>query len=129
MSWKATYNHFQRYSDVKPREERRPTVMDLANQAHVLQRVNGWKIYHLTSQMEDLVSDDGNGVRWIDKLTNIKLHLFKQAELECQVYDKLASMLQVMEAHDQNADVDRVNDLIKVSKFSNFFFLVKLRNF
>lgn len=24
-------------------------------------------------------------------------------------------MLQVMEAHDQNADVDRVNDLIKVS--------------
>lgn len=55
MSWKATYNHFQRYSDVKPREERRATVVDLANQAQVLQRVNGWKIYHLTSQMEDLV--------------------------------------------------------------------------
>lgn len=55
MSWKATYNHFQRYSDVKPREERRSTVVDLANQAQVLQRVNGWKIYHLTSQMEDLV--------------------------------------------------------------------------
>lgn len=56
QSWKPTNNHFQRYSDVKPREERRPTVVDLANQAHVLQKVNGWKIYHLTSQMEDLVS-------------------------------------------------------------------------
>lgn len=56
-SWKSTHNHFQRYSDVKPREERKPTVVDLANQTHVLQKVNGWKIYHLTSQMEDLVSN------------------------------------------------------------------------
>uniref|UniRef100_A0A1B0CTQ2 Histone deacetylase complex subunit SAP130 C-terminal domain-containing protein n=1 Tax=Lutzomyia longipalpis TaxID=7200 RepID=A0A1B0CTQ2_LUTLO len=89
QNWKAANNHFQRYSDVKPREERRPSVMDLANQAHVLQKVNGWKIYHLSAQMEDL------------------------CELESQVYDKLSSMLQVMEAHEQNPDVDRVNDLLK----------------
>lgn len=57
-SWKSTHNHFQRYSDVKPREERRSTVVDLANQTHVIQKVNGWKIYHLTSQMEDLVIDN-----------------------------------------------------------------------
>lgn len=56
QTWKSTNNHFQRYSDVKPREERRSTVVDLANQAHVITKVNGWKIYHLTSQMEDLVS-------------------------------------------------------------------------
>lgn len=55
QNWKAANNHFQRYSDVKPREERRPTVMDLANQAHVGQKANGWRIYHLSSQMEDLV--------------------------------------------------------------------------
>lgn len=61
-SWKSTQNHFQRYSDVKPREERRSTVVDLANQAHVLQKVNGWKIYHLTSQMEDLVSGGWKGL-------------------------------------------------------------------
>ncbi|XP_055317926.1 uncharacterized protein LOC129576619 isoform X3 [Sitodiplosis mosellana] len=88
-SWKSTHNHFQRYSDVKPREERKPTVVDLANQTHVVQKVNGWKIYHLTSQMEDLT------------------------ELESQVYDKLSSMLQCMEAHEQNTDVERVNELIK----------------
>lgn len=55
QNWKAANNHFQRYSDVKPREERRQTVMDLANQPHVAQKVNGWKVHHLTSQMEDLV--------------------------------------------------------------------------
>lgn len=30
--------------------------MDLANQASVMQKVNGWKIFHLNAQMEDLVS-------------------------------------------------------------------------
>jgi hypothetical protein len=30
--------------------------MDLANQANVLQKVNGWKLHHLSSQIEDLVS-------------------------------------------------------------------------
>ncbi|XP_037033626.1 histone deacetylase complex subunit SAP130-A isoform X2 [Bradysia coprophila] len=89
QNWKAATNHFQRYSDVKPREERRPSVMDLANQANVSQTVNGWKIFHLTAQMEDL------------------------CDLESQVYSKLSTMLQCMEAHNQSVDVDRVNDLIK----------------
>lgn len=64
QNWKAANNHFMRYSDVKPREERRPTVVDLANQAHVTQKVNGWKIYHLSAQMEDLVSD-WNALDWV----------------------------------------------------------------
>lgn len=55
QTWKAANNHFQRYTDVKQREERRPTVMDIANQSHILQKVNGWKIYHLSAQIEDLV--------------------------------------------------------------------------
>jgi hypothetical protein len=49
-------DHFQRYSDVRKRDERPTSVIDLANQAHVLQKVNGWKIYHLSSQIEDMVS-------------------------------------------------------------------------
>jgi len=48
-------NHFHRYTDVKPREERKATVIDLANQPNVQGKINGWKIYHLRSQMEDLV--------------------------------------------------------------------------
>lgn len=38
-----------------------------------------------------------------------------QCDLESQVYSKLSTMLQCMEAHNQSVDVDRVNDLIKVN--------------
>lgn len=56
-TWKSRHHHFLRYSDVKPKEERRPTVSDIANQKQVLQKVNGWKVYHISTQMEDLVRD------------------------------------------------------------------------
>lgn len=55
QTWKATHNHYLRYSDVRPKDERRPSIMDLANQYRVLDKVNGWKIHHLSTQMEDLV--------------------------------------------------------------------------
>lgn len=54
--WKSRNNHFLRYSDLRPKEERKPTLSELANQKHALQKLNGWKIYHLNSQMEDMVS-------------------------------------------------------------------------
>merc|ERR1712156_134150 len=43
-TWKSRANHFLRYSDVKSKDERRPTVNELANQKFVLQKINGWKI-------------------------------------------------------------------------------------
>lgn len=54
-TWKSRHHHFLRYSDVKAKDERRPTIHDIANQKHVLHKVNGWKVYHLSTQMEDLV--------------------------------------------------------------------------
>ena len=36
-------------------DERRPTVNELANQKLVLQKINGWKIYHLSAGMEEVV--------------------------------------------------------------------------
>ncbi|XP_054723437.1 histone deacetylase complex subunit SAP130-like [Uloborus diversus] len=56
QSWKARHNHFARYSDVKPKEEKKPTVNELANQKGVLQHVNGWKVYHLTAQMDEVIN-------------------------------------------------------------------------
>lgn len=54
-SWKSRNNHFLRHSDVKPKDERRPSVNELASQRHIYQRLNGWKVHHLSAQMEDLV--------------------------------------------------------------------------
>ncbi|XP_005182472.2 uncharacterized protein LOC101901631 isoform X4 [Musca domestica] len=89
QTWKSAYNHFQRYSDVKPREERRPTIMDLANQNNVLGKINGWKIYHLKSQMEDLCENESLG------------------------YEKLSSMLKQMESNGITNEIERISDLLK----------------
>ncbi|KAL3283557.1 hypothetical protein HHI36_006696 [Cryptolaemus montrouzieri] len=58
QTWKATHNHFLRYSDVRPKDERKPTIIDLANQCKVQDKVNGWKVYHLSTQMEDLADQE-----------------------------------------------------------------------
>ena len=45
-----------KYTVPRPaQDERRPTVNELANQKLVLQKINGWKIYHLSAGMEDVV--------------------------------------------------------------------------
>lgn len=94
QTWKATHNHYLRYSDVKPKDERRPTIMDLANQYRVQDKVNGWKIHHLSTQMEDL------------------------AEQEQTVYNQLTELLRFTESQDNGKlgdNVNRINELIKVS--------------
>lgn len=93
QTWKATHNHYQRYSDVKPKDERRPTIIDLANQNRVLEKVNGWKVHHLSTQMEDL------------------------AEQEESVHAQLTDLLKFTESEESSKqsdkEVNRVNELIK----------------
>jgi len=52
---KTRHNHFTRHSDVKPKDERRPTVNELSNQRDIAQKVNGWKLYFSASQLEELM--------------------------------------------------------------------------
>lgn len=95
QTWKATHNHYLRYSDVKPKDERRPSIMDLANQYRVQDKVNGWKIHHLSTQMEDL------------------------ADQEEGVYSQLTDLLKFTESQDKGKlgeDVNRINELIKVTR-------------
>lgn len=56
QNWKNNYNHFLRHSDVRVREERRPSVMDLANQPKISQRVKGWKTHMIGSEITEIVS-------------------------------------------------------------------------
>ncbi|XP_052845194.1 pneumococcal serine-rich repeat protein isoform X2 [Drosophila gunungcola] len=87
---KLANNHFHRYADVKPREERRATVIDLANQPNVQGKINGWKIYHLRSQMEDL------------------------NESEVFSLGKLETMLQELEKDkEKHSEMERVTELLK----------------
>ena len=83
-TWKSRHNHFVRHSEVKQKEEKRPTVNELANTQFVLQKVclkpykmektwpdfevsrstfieffvfqvNGWKIHLLMSQVDEII--------------------------------------------------------------------------
>lgn len=52
---KQAHNHFLRYSDVKVRDERGPTVMDLSSQPKVVQRVDGWKTHLICAEIIEMV--------------------------------------------------------------------------
>ncbi|XP_074657300.1 uncharacterized protein LOC141910509 [Tubulanus polymorphus] len=54
-NWKSRNNHFLRYSDVKSKDERRPTVNELSNQKGVQAKAGGWKMFHLSTQMDDII--------------------------------------------------------------------------
>jgi hypothetical protein len=49
-------NHFEKYSDVKGKEERRPTISDLSSQKSIYARTSGWRLHHVEAQINDVVS-------------------------------------------------------------------------
>ncbi|XP_039279315.1 histone deacetylase complex subunit SAP130 isoform X2 [Nilaparvata lugens] len=90
--WKSRHHHFLRYTDVRPKEERRPTINEIASQKMVQQKANGWKLYHIGTQMQCL------------------------SDLETEVLEKLTDMLKVLErkpGKELDKDINRVNELIK----------------
>ncbi|XP_045535499.1 dual specificity protein kinase splA [Papilio machaon] len=54
--WRGTALHFVRPADVRRREPRARDILAIASQRHVLASADGWKVHHLTAQMDDLVS-------------------------------------------------------------------------
>ncbi|KAG7488199.1 hypothetical protein MATL_G00031740 [Megalops atlanticus] len=54
--WKAAYHHYQRYSDVRVKEEKKGTLQDMANQKGVACRAQGWKIHLCAAQLLQLTS-------------------------------------------------------------------------
>ncbi|KOB71535.1 Uncharacterized protein OBRU01_13609 [Operophtera brumata] len=46
--------HFTRPGDVRRREPRPRDIVSIASQRHVLSSADGWKVHHLTAQMDDL---------------------------------------------------------------------------
>lgn len=84
--------------------------MDLANQSHIIKKIEGWKIRRITTQMEELV--------WIISFKHVSiLFILKnfQCGLEKQVFDKLKLFLDELEGQENNSDIDRINELVKVS--------------
>lgn len=62
QTWKPRHNHFVRHTDVKPKDEKRLTVNEIANQKMALQRVNGWKVR--ISGKKNLIAT----YRWVQRI-------------------------------------------------------------
>ncbi|KAM7302075.1 hypothetical protein ISCGN_017592, partial [Ixodes scapularis] len=99
-SWKTRQNHFARHTDVKPKDDKKQTVNDLANQKGVLQKANGWKVFHLTSQMEE--------VYFLEDTVHTKL-----SELLDFIEEKPPAIQTKPLNVDEERILSKINDLIK----------------
>ncbi|KAL0965928.1 hypothetical protein UPYG_G00288090 [Umbra pygmaea] len=54
--WKAAYHHFQRYSDIRVKEEKKGTLQEVANQKGVVCRAQGWKMHLCAAQLMELTN-------------------------------------------------------------------------
>uniref|UniRef100_A0A672SV77 Histone deacetylase complex subunit SAP130-like n=1 Tax=Sinocyclocheilus grahami TaxID=75366 RepID=A0A672SV77_SINGR len=54
--WKAAYHHFQRYSDIRVKEDKKGSLQDVANQKGVVCRAQGWKIHLCAAQLMQLTN-------------------------------------------------------------------------
>ncbi|XP_072896711.1 histone deacetylase complex subunit SAP130-like isoform X3 [Hemitrygon akajei] len=90
--WKAAYHHFQRYSDVKVKEEKKPTLQEIANQKGIVCKAQGWKVHLCAAQLMQLTS------------------------LEHDVYNRLASLQEGLIPKKKAAaddDMHRISELIQ----------------
>ncbi|XP_035190219.1 histone deacetylase complex subunit SAP130 isoform X2 [Oxyura jamaicensis] len=90
--WKAAYHHFQRYSDVRVKEEKKAMLQEIANQKGVSCRAQGWKVHLCAAQLL--------------QLTN----------LEHDVYERLTALQEGLIPKKKAAtddDLHRINELIQ----------------
>ncbi|CAL8252386.1 unnamed protein product [Merluccius merluccius] len=91
--WKAAYHHFQRYSDIRVKEEKKGSLQEMANQRGVACRAQGWKIHLCAAQLRQLSS------------------------LEHDVYSRLSSLQEGLmpkkRAATADDDMHRINELIQ----------------
>ncbi|KAI4829191.1 hypothetical protein KUCAC02_023251 [Chaenocephalus aceratus] len=93
--WKAAYHHFQRYSDIRVKEEKKGSLQDMANQRGVACRAQGWKIHLCAAQLRQLSS------------------------LEHDVYSRLSTLQEGLipkKRAGSDDDLHRINELIQRCK-------------
>ncbi|XP_054984262.1 histone deacetylase complex subunit SAP130 isoform X2 [Sorex araneus] len=67
--WKAAYHHFQRYSDVRVKEEKKAMLQEIANQKGVSCRAQGWKVHLCAAQLLQLTNLEHDVY---ERLTNLQ---------------------------------------------------------
>jgi hypothetical protein len=55
-TWNPRQNHFEKRSDVRPKEEKKETIVDMSAQKLAVQRAEGFSLVLVDRHLQDLVS-------------------------------------------------------------------------
>ena len=56
QTWKSTNNHFIKPTDVRPKNDRKISIIDIANQSQINKKINGWRIFYIAAEILEIVS-------------------------------------------------------------------------
>jgi len=71
INTKAAHNHFYRYSDVKVKDEMKTLAQERLLTKSSVESATGWRLHHLSSQFDDLVSLENGICEEIQKFQEI----------------------------------------------------------
>uniref|UniRef100_A0A803XYD0 Sin3A associated protein 130 n=1 Tax=Meleagris gallopavo TaxID=9103 RepID=A0A803XYD0_MELGA len=124
--WKAAYHHFQRYSDVRVKEEKKAMLQEIANQKGVSCRAQGWKVHLCAAQLLQLTNLERDVYERLTAATDDDLHrineLIQGNMQRCklvmdQINEARDSMLKVLDHKDRVLKLLNKNGTVKkVSK-------------
>ncbi|XP_035160001.1 histone deacetylase complex subunit SAP130 isoform X2 [Callithrix jacchus] len=123
--WKAAYHHFQRYSDVRVKEEKKAMLQEIANQKGVSCRAQGWKVHLCAAQLLQLGKNPSFG-NWVKRRQQphkvfpsspvIPVLWEAETNLEHDVYERLTNLQEGIIPKKKAAtddDLHRINELIQ----------------
>ncbi|XP_032119856.1 histone deacetylase complex subunit SAP130 isoform X1 [Sapajus apella] len=123
--WKAAYHHFQRYSDVRVKEEKKAMLQEIANQKGVSCRAQGWKVHLCAAQLLQLGKNPSFS-SWVKRRQQphkvfpsspvIPALWEAETNLEHDVYERLTNLQEGIIPKKKAAtddDLHRINELIQ----------------
>ncbi|ESN94044.1 hypothetical protein HELRODRAFT_193816 [Helobdella robusta] len=67
-TWKPRNNHFISYNDIKIKDDRKPSLNDVANQRGVMHKICGYKLHLVSGHFDELKKDEESVLSLLDEL-------------------------------------------------------------
>lgn len=111
LTWKSLQYHFLRHAEVKIKSEKKINLTELTNET--LKRRNGWKVTHLSTQLENILE---NEVSFNQKLKELsKLYSENKSRLPPKVQELGSQPFNAKVRHNSISILDKLNDLFSAN--------------
>lgn len=107
LTWKSLQFHFLRHAEVKIKNEKKVSLQDLTNET--LKKRNGWKVNHLSAQLQDILECEISFNRKLKTLS--KLYSDGKALLPPKVKELGNQPFNAKLCHNSITVLDKLNDL------------------